>query len=178
MSNVNPIQDTLYIAMSAFLQASLGLSQSVVLQGLPNRSAIPPASPGFVTMQIENTRRLRQNVDTWVNTDDPTTLQVEQGTQVRMQLDFYGSSAGDWAVTMSALLRDEVGCVALAPNCQPLYTDDAQLVPLEDDEEQYEQRWSLNAYLQYNPVVTTPMTFANDLKIELINVDVTYPPLP
>lgn len=77
---------------------------------------------------------------------------------------------------LETLLRDETACVALAPTCQPLYSSDATLVPLDDDEQQYEQRWMIEAVLQYNPVTTTPMQFANTLEVTLINVDETYPP--
>jgi hypothetical protein len=50
------------------------------------------------------------------------------------------------------------------------------LAPLEDDELQYEQRWTIEAFLQYNPVVTVPMQFADTASVTLINVDEAYPP--
>lgn len=177
MSAPNPLQDSIYVAMSAFIQAQLGLAQALVLQGLPNRSAMPPASPGFVAMQLTRTSRLRYNIDTWDTTNPaPEVISIEQGTKVWMQLDFYGASAGDWAVITSTLLRDEVGVLALLPNCVPLFTSEPMLAPLDDDEEQYEQRWVMEAYLQYNPVVTVPMDFADTLTVDVINVDEMYPP--
>lgn len=176
MSTPNPTQDAIYVAMSSFLQASLGLSQNVVLQGLPNRTAMPPASPGYVTMELQTFRRLRTNQTTWDLIDPATALTIEQGTMLVMDLDFYGALAGDWAVIMCTLLRDEVGCVALAPACQPLYADDGFMIPLDDDELQYELRWHMEAVLQYNPVITAPMQFFETAEVELINVDATYPP--
>jgi hypothetical protein len=154
-----------------------GLGQSLVIQGLPNRTALPPASPGFVSMQLTRAKRLRTNQVTWDQIGlNPTTLEIEQGTELRLQLDLYGAGSGDWGVMLETLLRDETACVALAPTCQPLYSSDATLVPLDDDEQQYEQRWMIEAVLQYNPVTTTPMQFANTLEVTLINVDETYPP--
>jgi hypothetical protein len=173
----NPTQLQIYVVVQAFLQTITGLGQSLVIQGLPNRTAMPPASPGFVSMQIGRTKRLRTNVVTWDTTiDDPTSIQIEQGTEVQMQVDFYGSAAGDWCVAFEALWRDETGCLALEPVGDPLYTDEGQLAPLEDDEEQYEQHWTITGILQYNPVVSPPMQFADTLSISLTNVDEAYPP--
>lgn len=175
--NVTPQQTAVYLVVQAFVAASLGIDLSLVVQGLANRAAIPAAAPGFVVMELTRNGRLRTNVVTWDLTDPaPDALQIEQGTKLTMQLDFYGALAGDWAVIMSTLLRDETGCTALAPTCQPLFTSEPQLAPLEDDEEQYELHYMMEAYLQYNPVVTPPMEFADTLEVTLINVDQAYPP--
>lgn len=177
MNTVAPTQHAVYVAMKAFIVSVIGLDPALVIQGLPNRAAMPLASPGFVTMQIPRTRRLRTNQDTRDLTDvAPTAIAVEMGTELRMQLDLYGAAAGDWAVILQALLRDETGCIALAPACQPLYTGDAFLAPLDDSESQYEQRWTLEAVLQYNPVTSVPMQFADTASVTLINVDEAYPP--
>lgn len=174
---VIPIQRDVYVTLKAFLVTVTGLNPSLVLQGLPNRSAMPQASPGFVTMQFVRMKQLRTPEETWDPTDiAPTAIDVEQGTELRCQIDLYGATSGDWAVMLQTLLRDETGCVALAPTCQPLYASDAQLAPLADDEAQYEQRWTIEAILQYNPVTSVPMQFADTLELTVINVDEAYPP--
>jgi hypothetical protein len=174
---VSITQEDVYTALSSLIQAALGLTQQQVLQGLPNRSAMPPASPGFVVMQLFVSGRLRTNIDTYDPTNpDTNSISLEQGTKLRCQLDLYGATSGDWAVILSTILRDEVGCVALEPVCDPLYTSEPTLAPLDDDELQYEQRWNLDAYLQYNPVVSVPMQFADTFAVTLINVDEAYPP--
>ncbi len=137
---------------------------------------MPPASPGFVTMQLTRGQRLNYNIDTWDVTDPaPTETDSETHWQERMQIDFYGASSGDWSRVFAGLWRDEVGCLALAPNCQPLYHDEPLLAPLEDDELQYEQRWLCQAFLQYNPVISPLQDFADTLSVTLINVDEAYP---
>ena len=177
MNVVTPLFDAVYVDLKAFLVSVTGLDPSLVIQGLPNRSAMPPAAPGFVMMELTRSARLRTNLDEWDTTNPaPTDVTSEQGTELRMQLDLYGAASADWAVMLSTLLRDEIGCVALTPTCQPLYTDDPILAPLDDSEEQYEQRWVITAVLQYNPVTSTPMQFADTLTIDLINVDEAYPP--
>lgn len=174
---VTPVQRSVYVAVKALVVTVTGLDPSLVLQGLPNRSAMPPAAPGFVTMQLARLKQLRTPEETWDHTDvAPVALDVEQGTELRLQLDLYGATSGDWGVMLQTLLRNEAGCVALAPTCQPLYASDAHLAPLDDSESQYEQRWTIEAILQYNPVTSVPMQFADTLAVTVINVDEAYPP--
>lgn len=174
---VAPTQQQVYAVLQPFIIKVTGLDPSLVIQGLPNRTAMPAADPGFVVMQAVFTRRLRTNVDTWDQTNpEPASTSQEQGTGIDVQLDCYGASSGDWAVMLSTLLRDEIGCLALAPYCQPLYVDDARLAPLTDSEDQYEQRWTLTARLQYNPVTTTAQDFMSTAEVTSVNVDEAYPP--
>jgi hypothetical protein len=179
--NVAPVQSDLYRLVKTLVVAATGLDPALVIQGQPNRAAMPAASPGFAMMQATATKRLRTNQDSWAGLA-PVSLATEQGTQVRMQLDLYGANAGDWAVILSTLLRSEYACTILAgadptaPVCQPLYSGDPFQGPLDDSEAQYESRWTVEAVLQYNPVTTVPQDFADTLSVTLINVDVTYPP--
>jgi hypothetical protein len=174
---VSITQEQLYEVLSTFLQSVSGLGQSLVIQGLPNRTAMPPAAPGFVTMQLTRAGRLNYNIVTWDTTNPaPTEISVEVHVMLRLQVDFYGATSGDWATIFAALWKDETACLALEPLADPLYANEEMLAPLEDDEQQYEQRWTIEAFLQYNPVVTVPMQFANVFTVTLINVDETYPP--
>lgn len=179
MSGLTPsiVQRQLYVAVKAFLVTVTGLDPSLVIQGLPNRSAMPPATPGFVSIQLTNGNRLNYNIDTWDYTDPaPTTISSETHWKECVQVDFYGSAAGDWSRVFAGLWKDETACLALEPTCDPLYAEDPMLGPLEDDEEQYESRWTVQAYLQYNPVTAVPMEFADTLSVTLINVDEAYSP--
>ncbi len=173
---VSPSQDAVYQALEAFLVSVLPTGIPVI-RGLPNRVAMPQPVPGFVMMQALMVNRLRWNQDSWDTASaTPTTMTLEEGMEVRVQIDFYGASSADWAATVSTLLRDSYGCVALGPNCQPLYADDAHMMPLTDAEQRYEERWSLDARIQYNPVTTITQAFANSTQITPINVNETYPP--
>lgn len=175
---VAPSLQNIFPALQALIMQVTGLPLDRVLQGLPNRVALPTAGPGFVIMQPIYQARLRTNIDSWqeVSNPFPASISSEQGTELRVQIDCYGSASGDWAAMLSTLLRDEIGCNALAPYCQPLYVDDAKMAPLVDSEAQYEPRWTLDAVLQYNPVTTTPQDFMSTAEVTLINVDETYPP--
>lgn len=173
---VVPQQSAVFTKLGDFIVAALGCP---VVRGLDNKVPMPPASPGFVVMTAVYQERLRTNVDTYTDPFPviaPETEQFEKGTRLDVQLDFYGASSGDWADIISTLLRDEYGCTALGPDVAPLYADDPRLMPLVDEEEQYEQRWLLVATLQYNPVVTTPAQFAGAAAVTVINVEEAYPP--
>lgn len=180
MSGLTPsiVERQLYVAVKAFLVTVTGLDPKLVIQGLPNRSSMPPASPGYVTMQLTLGNRLNYNIDTWDPADPaPTAITSETHWKERMQVDFYGAGAGDWSRVFAGLWKDETACLALEPVADPLYAHDPLLAPLEDDEKQYESRWTVEAFLQYNPVVSVPMQFADTLgPPTLINVDEAYPP--
>lgn len=164
-----------YTAIKAFLVAVLPVDPNSVIQGLGNRAAMP-AGP-FVAMTAVLNQRLRTNQTTWdEDNPDPTELSIEQGVQVNVQIDCYGPDSMDWAEIIATLWRDDYGCQALAPTCQPLYSDDPRQIPLVDSEKQYEARWLIGAQLQYDPIVSTPSQFADTLAVTLINVDEKFPP--
>lgn len=171
---VTPVLDDLYTALRAFLLDMLPTGTEVV-QGLDNRVPMP-AGPGFVIMTAVTVQRLNTTIDTWDQTlTNPSQMDHESHVQVGIQLDFYGPNSFDWANMFNTVFRDDVGCQALAPSCQPLYSEEARQAPLIDGEEQYEARWLVQAQVQYNPVVSTAQTFADTLEVGLINVDERYP---
>jgi hypothetical protein len=147
-----------------------------IIQGWPDRTAMPAPVPGFAVMSINLLTQLRTPVETWDrNSLNPNALSLEQGTKVRIQTDFYGALAGNWAIILATIMRNEYACTALAPMA-PLYCAEPKQAPLITAEAQYESRWIVDAHLQYNPVVTASMQFADDLAATLINVDERYPP--
>ena len=170
-------QSAVYTALGNFIVTVLGLTAPFVVQGFDNR--VPMPNGPFVGMSAITMKRLRTNVDTIGGPlgDDPSSVSAEQGTQVDIQLDCYSPLAADWANILTTLLRDNVGCLALAPTCQPLYADDPIRAPLENGEEQYEDRWIVTARLQYNPVVTTSVQSATVLgPVGIVDAERAYGP--
>lgn len=177
MSAVSITLDDLYLVLQPFLATITGLDPSVVIQGLPNRAAMPPASPGYISMTDVTRKRLNYNIDTYDTANpDPTQINIESHWQIGMQLDVYGPTAFDMTTAIEALWFDDVGVQALKPTCSPLYTDPSMQAPLTDSEEQYERHYVITAYLQYNPVVTNPQQFANAGAVNNRNVYATFPP--
>lgn len=192
---VTPSQDDVYQAMEAFLAGILPAGVPVI-RGLPNLAAMPPSPPGFVSMQALFEGRLRMPITTYATEslavldsnghqvldsngnpveNPPFEFSIEQGLELPMQIDCYGKHSGTWASLISTAFQSPYGCAALAPNCQPLYCNEARMIPLVNEELNYEERWSLDCHLQYDPVVTAPQQYTNELELALKNVTVEYP---
>jgi len=177
---VTPSFDALVVKLGDFIASILpSLPDPVppVIQMPANRVSMPPPVPGFVGMTPRVQDRIATNFERW-DADDPLvdSVELEQSVRVAVQCDFYGAQAADWATMFSTVIRSEYGCRQLAPIAAPLYCDAPRMAPLVDGEEEYETRWIVTAYLQYNPVTSTPEQFATVLDATLINVDVSYPP--
>jgi hypothetical protein len=148
-----------------------------VVQMPANRTSMPPPVPGFVGLVPRLQSRIMTNINRWDLQDPaPTAIEVEQAVRVEVACNFYGAAAADWATMFATVFRDEYGCRGLAPIAAPLYCEDPIFAPLIDGEEEYESRWIVRAFMQYNPVTSTPMQFSDTLEANLINVDVEYPP--
>lgn len=150
---------------------------TLVIRGPINRAAQPAVDHVIITPTFR--RRLRTNVETDVDpfpAPDPGTMKLEEGVQLHVQADFYGGAGGDWAAAFETIWRSEYTVNYLAPECAPLYADEARMMPLVVGEEQYVERWTTVAVLQYNPVTTTPQQFAGAADVTLINVDQEYTP--
>lgn len=114
--------------------------------------------------------------------DDPTpmtgTRKLTRPTQWSVQVDCYGEQAQDRALTLSIALRSEYGCEFLAElgHMQPLYTGEPKQLPFITGENQYMERWSFDAVLQFNPSISVPQQFADQLHVDVVEVDEKYPP--
>ncbi len=173
---ISVTQDDVYTALETFLSGIVPAGVPVI-RGLPNRAAMPQPDPGFIVMQALMQDRLNMPVHAWdySASSPPSTLDIEQGIELPVQIDFYGATSGDWAATFTTAFEDQYGFDALGPNCEPLYANQARMMPLIDSEEQYEERWSVDAHLQINPVVTITQQFADQLDASVVNVTETYP---
>ncbi len=105
-----------------------------------------------------------------------------QPTEVAIQLDVHGPNSTDNCQIITTLFRDPYGYDFFAgqpADMAPLYSDDGRQMPFINGENQYEDRWVMNVYMQANPNVTTGQQYADHLVLEgIIDVDVSYPPGP
>jgi hypothetical protein len=172
---VTPTDSDMYTVLGNAIMLWLGLDAAHVVQEFNNEVAMPVGP--FVGMRFITRKRLDTDLTTWDTTNPaPSQQSIEQSVQVTCQIDCYAPNSGDWASILTTLFRSSIGVRALVPTCAPLYCDDGRRAPLEDSEEQYEDRWIVMLYLQYNPTLSTPQDFADTLTIDLINVDVRFPP--
>lgn len=174
--SVSITQQQIYGVLQPFIMLVTGLANELVIQGVPNRSAMPQAVPGFVTMTEGVLRPLAYTETTWDPTDPSVSLvSVLQRTKFAIQIDVYGPTAQDMAQALITLFRNDVGFQALGPTCEPLYCSDAVFAPLDDTEMQYEHRRMFELFVQYNPVVAPPVQSADTAgPVDAINVDQRY----
>lgn len=168
-----------FIALRAFLLDVLP-SGVQVLQGQTNRVAEPSASD-FVIMTPTIRERIETNVVSYVD-PYPITGSVQndlQPTKVTVQIDVHGPSGADNAQIISTMFRSIYAVDQFATSgfdVTPLYADDPKQLPFINGESQYEDRWSIDAVMQANPITTVAQQFAGTLAVGIISVDATYPP--
>lgn len=160
-----------FTALVVFFNSFLPVGTEVI-QAQDNRVSMPKS--GFVAMNNAGIDRLSFNVDYYQSLTQGKTILTP--SKYSMQLDFYGPDAAQWAMQTVALFRDEYATQIFPSNIQPLYADDPVQIPLIDAEAQYEQRWKLEASLQYNPTLSTSQQSMEAVEIELAPIDQTFNP--
>lgn len=174
---VSITQSNITTALRSFLLSILPAGTECVL-GQVNRVS-SPTSPNYVAMTPLMRTRLATNVHSYTN---PTLVSdgsqsITQSTQVSVQLDVHGPAASDNAQIIMTLLRDDVACQFFKSSgfdIQPLYTSEPRQMPFVTGEDQYEDRWSIDAELQANPTITINQQFADTLDVGLVNIEATY----
>lgn len=105
--------------------------------------------------------------------------QLTANTQIIYQVDVYGPNAADNAQIVMAAWRDPYAfefMQALNSAVAPHYADDPKQVPVIYGEEQYEDRWIVEAKLQANQTVALPQQFAGVVQVTPKEVEVVFPP--
>lgn len=168
---INTTNDAVFAALRAFLLGVLPAGVEVV-QTQDNRVPLPIQGPGFVTMNNVHQRRLSTNVTRYTD----TAKNISAATEYQIQVDMYGDASGEWAQIVQTLLRDEYGTEAFPPGIQPLHADDPIQLPLINGEHQFEQRWKLQVFIQYDPIIAVSSQSATMLQVGLKEVDKTFKP--
>jgi hypothetical protein len=155
--------DSVFDALGAFIRPFVGSAQIVRAQ--VNRVAMPSGS--FVELteisstDLEVPRQWYDGVNSQTDIIGPKRLMV--------QADFYGASAGDWCAAVKTVWRTPYAVAQFPAGIAPLWCDDGHESPLITGEEQYERRWILGMYLQYNPVVIVPQQSADILSMNIVD---------
>lgn len=151
-----------------------------IIQGQSNRVASPPLP--FIVMTPMRTKRLSTGTRAYTNPPPtplsaPGVLDISASWEWGVQLDFHGDTAQDMATTISIMFRTPEACTQFSTSgytIQPLYADEAKQLQFTNDSAQYEDRWSLDAVIQFNPTLALAQQFAQALEVGLINVEATY----
>jgi hypothetical protein len=171
-----------FAALRSFLLAILP-PETAVVKAQVNRVPEPIGS-NFVVMTPLLRERLETNVNGFV--DGALLTPVQPGVnniltpmKVTIQLDVHGPSSAENAQVIVTLFRSEWGVDQFQTSgfdVTPLYTGEPNQLPFDNGEQQIEQRWSIDAVLQCNPIIQVPQDFAASLEVNLKNIDVYYPP--
>ncbi len=169
--NLPSVTETeVFTALRAFILTIVGCE---VIRAQTNRVAMPLGD--FIALTPLAQTPLETNTDTYTD----TTKSIERPTRLDIQIDCYGALASDRATAISTLLRDSYAVdqfALLGYDVTPLYATDAHQMPLVDGEEQYEERWTFEAHLQTNPIITVAEETANTITPPTFtNVNATYP---
>lgn len=120
--------------------------------------------------------RIETNVD---NLDAIGLTQIYlQPTEITYQIDVHGPNSADNVQAITTLFRDDYAVqnfVSSGFDIAPLYADEPRQVPFINAEQQLETRWSLDAHVQANQVLTTPQQSAQTLDVILIEADALPP---
>lgn len=139
-----------------------------------------PIGPDFVELTQISMPRLSTNVDTYTDTGtNPGTRNSLVSMAMRIQIDVHGPNSANNSAIIATLFRDEYACVQFATvnaEIQPLYCEEPKQMPFINGENQYEQRWIIDAAIEYNPITQTPQDFASEVNVSIVSVDAAYPP--
>lgn len=167
----------LQAALRTFLIGLLGSSWQAI-EGQDNRVSMPVGN--FVVMTSMAVGYLATPQESWsAGSANPGVDIAKTSSQWRCQLDFYGAGAQDAATAVSRIIRTTYACdqfTASGVDMQPLYAEEPKNLTMINAENQYEPRWSFDFIAQFNPVVSTPLDFADSLTVELAEVDAVFPP--
>lgn len=133
-----------------------------VIQGYSNNVPLPNAP--FILMNIIRESEMNTQINEWKPLDG--LADVTRSIEVAMQLDFYGVDSGRNVRVFSTLWRDYHACERLEV-CQPLYADEARYIPLTNEEQEFEARWSITASLTYNATVTHTQDFIESASVSI-----------
>jgi len=143
-----------------------------VIKTQDNRVPMPARGTTFATLNNVHQRRLSTNQPSW----DSTNGMDMMPTEYQIQIDAYGPDAGEWAQMLMSLSRAADVNDNWPAGVRMLYIDDGIQLPMIAGEHQFEARWKLQAFIQYNPTTTRPMPTMTQAQVGLREIDTTFTP--
>lgn len=182
MASISITEQQLYLALWTFIKdlalTGLPTDGTGTVQGQDNRVA--QLTGDYVVMQSLFMPILSTNKTRWTpGSANPGAEGNGRSQEWVCQLDVYGPNAADNAAVLSLVTKTPYAAARFATygiDMEPLYATEARQTTMINGEQQYEQRYTLEFHAQYNPVVTTPLDFAAQLRIGLAEVDTKFPP--
>lgn len=159
------VVDTVIDALADFIKPFIIGGQIVRAQ--VNRVPMPP-SPCAVLTEL-----LQTDLSVPITDYDPdeNIATITGPAQIDIQIDFYGAQASEYCKAVKTAFRSQWGFDQFPANVKPLYTSDGRQTPLVTGEQQWESRWTLTVHMQYNPAITVPQQFADEIETKLVNAN-------
>lgn len=98
-------------------------------------------------------------------------------TRWTVQLDVYGPNSFANAKIVEGTFFSDVATTFFSAEGYPvqvLYCSEMRQVPLITGEEQYQQRWSMDAMLEIDPTIGTSIQFADQVQVSVVEAAVDY----
>lgn len=174
-------QDNSIKALGDFLTEILPFGIGVY-QAQVNR--VPQAGEDdFVLMTPIFKERIETNITNYIDghaTLDPEVRIDLQPTKFTIQLDVHGTNSADNIQIITTLWRSDYSVDLFASytfglDVCPLYHSDPHQMPFINGEQQYENRWVVDLYMQVNATTTVTQQFADQLEVGVISVEERYP---
>lgn len=182
---VTPTEEDIFAALRAFLQDVLPLKSTgpdvpfLVVVGQENRVAEPlntaaRTNSNYVVMTPLRMPRLSTNAE--IQASLGLALAITQSSQCVIQLDVHGPEAFNNSSIISALFRssyavDFFAARATSGTIAPLFADDPRQMAFTSGEQQYEDRYIIEANLQVNQTVTPVAQSARELVLDITDVE-------
>lgn len=152
-----------------------------IVRGQDNKVS-EPVTNNFVEMLFLHKDRLSTNVVSYSEDVGDITSTRNDLTPIKyaIRLDIHGSDAADNTQIILSMFRSDYAASifkGVGYDVTPLWCQDAKQVPFLNGEQQVEQRWILEIYLQCNPVLSiTGIESATDLDVSgVVDVDNNIP---
>lgn len=159
------------VAVATFLQPLMPVGTQIVrgqANGVPQ-----PLPPSIVITEVGKPQYTTTRTSLNSITGQMTYLQP---VELRLQLDFYGLAAGEMSGIATTMLRSLYATENFPDGVEPLYCTDGFQAPLTTGEKQYEARWTMDLFVQYNaPVIVGQESFIIVGEVIADPVDVTIP---
>ena len=172
--------DSILTVVRSFLLA-YAVPDGTEVIGDVNNLVSMPKNP-YVIMNHLGKPRLATNMQalfvTGVGTATLATSSIYQSTKYGLQLDCGDNSpahdSGNWAQRISMIWRSGFADAYFKPyGMAPLYTDEPHHAPWANGENQWEDRWIIDVYLQVNPGVLLARETFSAVEVNTIDVDGT-----
>lgn len=164
--------------LQAWVMTVLPLDLNHVIQA--NDNSVPQPSDPFIAMTPLRRTPLSTPWLTYTDTDNVNTESETTNLSIEYeyQLDCYGPQAADYIMVLHVLLRSEATSewfttygAANGLTIDTFYTSDPTHTPITNEENQYEERWTLRLTLNVVLAISTPINFMSTATISpLVNV--------